>query len=64
MKDERREEFVRKMAEVKEEIRGAGPYHKRDLIKCYNRMKKELRSYDQFHKEAQYGKEKLQKATA
>lgn len=52
MKDERREEFVRKMAQVKEEIRSVGLCHKRDLIKCYNRMKEELRSYDQFHKEA------------
>lgn len=47
-----REELAQRIAQAEEETRTAGTIHRRDLQKHIRRMKKELRDYDRFQREA------------
>ena len=50
MVDRIREEYAAKLNAAREELKTAGPIHRRDLIKHIRRMEHELRDYDRFHK--------------
>lgn len=43
---------------AKEELKTAGRYHKRDLLKHIHRMEKELRDYDRFQRETRLARER------
>jgi len=45
-----RDEWKAKIRAAKAELKTAGPYHRRDLMKHIHRMEKELRIYDFYHK--------------
>lgn len=47
-----REEMSTAIARRKQEIKTAGPVHKRDLMKNIRRLQRELRDYDRFQAEA------------
>lgn len=50
MADRIREEYVAKLNTARQELKTAGPIHRRDLTKHIRRMERELRDYDRFHK--------------
>ena len=52
MADQRRTEWKAKIRAAKEELKTAGPYHKRDLKKHIHRMQKELLIYDKYQNQA------------
>ena len=47
-----REQFVQELEAAKNEIKAAGPIHRRDLQKHIRNMERELRDYDRFQKDA------------
>lgn len=47
-----RDELIQRMIRLEEEAGKSGPVHRRDLEKHLRRMKKELRDYDRFQREA------------
>lgn len=47
-----REEHLQKIREAKEQLKTAGPYHRRDLLKYIHRMQKELKIYDRYRQQA------------
>lgn len=52
MADKAREEHVQKIRSAIQEMKTAGPYHRRDLARSIKRMKKELIIYDKYHNQA------------
>lgn len=52
MGDAMRSEFLSRINGAYQELKAAGPIHRRDLIKRIKRMERELRDYDRFHREA------------
>lgn len=48
----RRDELEEKIRQTETAINRAGPIHRRDLENHLRRMKKELRDYDRFQREA------------
>ena len=48
-----REELEEKIMQAKEEMKTAGPVHRRDLRKHMKRMQDELRQYDRYRREAE-----------
>ena len=50
-----RERHIAAIRAAKEELKTAGPHHRRDLQKHIHRMQKELRIYDFYHQQAQKG---------
>lgn len=53
MCDKTRNNFVAKLNVAREELKTAGPIHRKDLLRHIRRMERELRDYDRFHKEAE-----------
>ena len=47
-----RERHLEKIRRAEEEMRRAGPVHRRDLQKHIGRMRKELEIYDRYHRMA------------
>ena len=47
---ENREQLAAKLRKAKEELKTAGPIHKRDLQKHIWRMQREINDYDRFRK--------------
>ena len=47
-----RKEWKEKIRAAKEELKTAGPHHRRDLMKHIHRMQKELLIYDRFQNAA------------
>jgi len=47
-----REEHVQKIREAKQQLKTAGPHHRRDLMKYIHRMQKELMIYDRYRQAA------------
>ena len=47
-----RQEHIAAIRAAKEELKTAGPHHRRDLQKHIHRMQKELRIYDYYHQQA------------
>ena len=47
-----RDEMIEKIDITKKEIMFAGPVHRRDLEKHLRKLKRELRDYDRFQREA------------
>ena len=47
-----REEHLQKIREAKQQLKTAGPHHRRDLVKYIYRMQKELMIYDRYRKTA------------
>ena len=54
-----RAEAVEKIRRARAEMQTSGPIHRRDLQRQINRLQKELRCYDRYHR----GWLKLQKAS-
>lgn len=52
MADAMREAYVKKLNAARNELKTAGPIHRKDLTRHIRRMERELRDYDRFHKEA------------
>ena len=50
-----RNEIAAKIRAAQEEVKTAGPVHRRDLNKHIKRMQRELRDYDRFHAAAARG---------
>ncbi len=50
-----RDQLIRKIEQTKEEIRSAGPVHKRDLGKHLHRMQVQLARYDRYQTAARKG---------
>lgn len=48
-----RAELIQKLTAAKQELKSAGPIHRRDLRKHIRRLEKELRTYDFYHAAAQ-----------
>ena len=51
----KREEWKEKIRQAKEEIKFAGPKHRRDLQKHIRRMRAQLAEYDRFQAAARHG---------
>ena len=49
MADKIREAYAAKLEAARQELKTAGPVHRRDLLKHIRRMERELRDYDRFH---------------
>lgn len=47
-----RDEWKAQIRAAKEELKTAGPYHRRDLLKHIHRMQKELMTYDKYQQAA------------
>jgi hypothetical protein len=52
-----REELITEINRTREEMRTAGPIHRRDLVKHLARIKAELRRYDRYGTGAKQGVE-------
>jgi hypothetical protein len=52
MSNQRRNEWKIKIREAKQELKTAGPRHRRDLMKHIHRMQKELMIYDKYQQAA------------
>ena len=50
MADRIREEYVAKLKAARQELKTAGPIHRKDLTRHIQRMERELYDYDRFHK--------------
>ena len=50
-----REQLMEKIMQTKQEIKTAGPVHRRDLRKHLKRMLAQLRQYDRFQAAAKQG---------
>lgn len=50
-----RDQLIRKIEQTQEEIRSAGPVHKRDLGKHLHRMRVQLARYDRYQAAARKG---------
>lgn len=47
-----RQEHLHKINQAKEELKTAGPHHRKDLLKHIHRMQKELKIYDRYRQQA------------
>jgi ribosome recycling factor len=47
-----REEHLKKIREAKEQLKTAGPHHRRDLMKYIHRLQKEVMIYDKYRQAA------------
>lgn len=45
-----RDEHIARINAAKEQLKTAGPIHRKDLKKYIRRLEKELRDYDRFHR--------------
>ena len=54
----RREEHKSQIRAAKEELKTAGPHHRRDLLKHIHRMEKELLIYDRYQQAARITRER------
>lgn len=45
-----RDDFVAKLKAARQELKTAGPIHRKDLTRHIRRMERELYDYDRFHK--------------
>lgn len=54
----RREEQKARIRAAKQELKTAGPYHRRDLLKHIHRMEKELLIYDRYQQAARISRER------
>ena len=54
----RREEQKARIRAAKEELKTAGPHHRRDLLKHIHRMEKELLIYDRYQQAARISRER------
>lgn len=54
----KRDEWKAKIAAAKEELKTAGPIHRRDLLKHIHRMQKELMIYDRYQQAARIARER------
>ena len=54
----RREEHKAAIRAAKEELKTAGPHHRRDLLKHIHRMEKELLIYDRYQQAARISRER------
>lgn len=52
-----RVELQKKIRKAEEELKTAGPVHRRDLQKHLRRMKNQMRIYDRYHMTKQEGKQ-------
>lgn len=50
MGDSIRTQFLIKLGAARQELKTAGPIHRKDLTRHIRRMERELRDYDRFHK--------------
>ena len=48
-----RAELIQKLTSAKQELKSAGPIHRRNLQKHIHRLEKELRTYDYYRAAAQ-----------
>lgn len=55
---EKRQEQKERIRQAKEELKTAGPYHRRDLLKHIHRMEKELLIYDRYQQAARVARER------
>lgn len=55
MQNENREQLVEKIMQTKQEMKTAGPIHRKDLRKHIKRMTAQLAQYDRFQAEARQG---------
>ena len=55
---EKRQEVKDKIRKSKEELKTAGPHHRRDLLKHIHRMEKELLIYDRYQQAARISRER------
>lgn len=53
-----RKEHKAMIAAAKEELKTAGPHHRRDLLKHIHRMQKELLIYDRYQQQARISRER------
>lgn len=53
-----RKEHKTMIAAAKEELKTAGPRHRRDLLKHIHRMQKELLIYDRYQQQARIARER------
>ena len=54
----RREEQKASIYAAKQELKTAGPHHRRDLLKHIHRMEKELLIYDRYQQAARVSRER------
>lgn len=54
----RREEQKSRIYAAKQELKTAGPHHRRDLLKHIHRMEKELLIYDRYQQAARVSRER------
>ena len=54
----KRDEHKQMIRNLKEELKTAGPYHRRDLLKHIHRLEKELKIYDRFQQQARVASER------
>lgn len=54
----KREEQIIAIRIAKEELKTAGPHHRRDLLKHIHRMQKELMIYDRYQQQARISRER------
>ena len=55
----KREEHLAAMQTVKDQLKTAGPCHRRDLLRQLHRMEKDLKEYDRYQAMAKRGCEPL-----
>ena len=53
-----REEYKAAIRTAKQELKTAGPHHRRDLLKHIHRMEKELLIYDRYQQAARVSRER------
>lgn len=46
----KREEHLMKIARTRNELKTAGPVHRRDLLRCLARLEREIKQYDRYRK--------------
>lgn len=56
-----REQHKARIRAAKEELKTAGPHHRRDLLKHIHRMEKELLIYDRYQQADRVARERAQK---
>lgn len=47
-----REQHIQKIMDAKQQLKTAGPHHRKDLLKHIHRMEKELMIYDKYRRAA------------
>lgn len=58
MAETMRDEHKAAIRAAKEELKTAGPHHRRDLLKHIHRMQKELLIYDRYQQQARIARER------